>query len=149
MDPIVAWTFDKDADLVSVTSAGASAILSNRPADLGRLVFRGYDDHRRLAQAALDCWTGNSGKSSKALCADGASLKLFAPMREAQVSDWVCSDASSTYAMEDLFGCGLLLDAEVVFRGTPETAADVAVWYEPPSGSGAEATIVVGSAGEY
>jgi glycerophosphoryl diester phosphodiesterase len=149
LDPIVAWTFDADADLVSVLQAGADAILSNRPADLGRQVFRGYDDHRRLAQAATECWQAHPGGTSKAMCADGAALKLFAPMREEQVSDWVCSDPAASFEMQDLFGCGLLLDSEVVFRGAPEKVADVAVWYEPPAGSGAEATIVVGSAADF
>jgi glycerophosphoryl diester phosphodiesterase len=143
LDPVVAWTFDEDDDLVAVLGTGVDGIMTDRPADLGRQVFRGFADHRRLADAALACAQGHSGQAAKAMCLDGIALGLFAPLREKQVVDWVCNAAGVSAATQDLFGCLFLSPDHVRFAGDPERAVDQAVWYEPP------ASVVVGDPALY
>ena len=118
--------------------------MTNRPADLGRQVFRGFADHRRLADACLACAQGHAGQAAKAMCLRGPALALYAPLREKQVSDWVCSAAGVSAPTKDLFGCVSLGSSMVRFSGDPERAADQAVWYEPPATAGGEASVVVG-----
>ncbi len=111
---VLVWTFDDDQQIMALLDAGVDGILTNRPADLARLVARGWDDHDAALAVIQACATANEHSTQAVTCPN--TLALAAPLREAQVAARACESDNET--ARDLFGCALVFDrVEVTFRG--------------------------------
>lgn len=138
IDPVLVWTIDDDARIVELAELGVDGILSNRPADVTRLVNVGWNDHDQVVVAIRDCFAAHENDASNATCASGTSLSLAAPLREEQLIDRACG-AHADDVTRDVFGCGGVFDAQNV-RFETEVSATARIWWD----AGAEC-VVVGS----
>jgi len=134
IDTIVSWTIDDENQMLALVGLGVDGVITNRPADLARLVDRAWDDHDRVIQVIADCYAAHVGSSEGAQCATGSELGLFGSLREAQLVRRACA-ASADEIVRDVFGCGGPFNAQNVTFDTDVLADDAGgIWWNGYSG---------------
>jgi glycerophosphoryl diester phosphodiesterase len=133
IDPVLVWTIDDDARMLQLIQLGVDGMLTNRPADLTRMVTSGFSEHDHAIRAIRDCYATNEGRETTAACASSIAT---APLREDQLVDRACMLEDGVTG--DVFGCGGLFDAQNVRFEAPLSSA-TRIWWD-----GDDEIVVVG-----